>query len=70
MAATFATHQAKEVVDFAYHEAGASAIFTRFGLERRFRDVNAVTQQVQARITHLETVGAHLLGLSPSLRFV
>lgn len=70
MAATFATHQAKEVVDFAYHEAGATAIFTRFGLERRFRDVNAVTQQVQARITHLETVGAHLLGLSPPLRFV
>ncbi len=70
LAATFATHQAKEVVDFAYHEAGATAIFTPHGLERRFRDVNTVTQQVQARMTHLETVGAHLLGLSPPLRFV
>lgn len=70
MATTFATHQAKEVVDFAYHEAGATAIFTPHGLERRFRDVNTVTQQVQARMTHLETVGAHLLGLSPPLRFV
>jgi hypothetical protein len=29
-----------------------------------------VTQQVQARAAHFETVGAHLLGLSPPLRFV
>ena len=70
LAATFATHQAKEVVDFAYHEAGATAIFTRNGFERRFRDINSVTQQVQARSSHFETVGAHLLGLSPPLRFV
>jgi alkylation response protein AidB-like acyl-CoA dehydrogenase len=70
LAATFATHQAKEVVDLAYHEAGATAIFAANPFERRFRDINTVTQQVQARTTHFETVGAHLLGLSPPLRHI
>jgi alkylation response protein AidB-like acyl-CoA dehydrogenase len=70
LAATFATHQAREVVDVAYHEAGATAIFANNPFERRFRDINTVSQQVQARSTHFETVGAHLLGLQPSLRFI
>ena len=70
LAATFATHQAREVADFAYHEAGATAIFAANGFERRFRDINTVSQQVQARSAHFETVGAHLLGLSPALRFI
>ena len=70
LAATFATHQAREVADFAYHEAGATAIFAANAFERRFRDINTVTQQVQARSAHFETVGGYLLGLSPSLRFV
>jgi alkylation response protein AidB-like acyl-CoA dehydrogenase len=70
MASTFATHQATEVVDMAYREAGASAIFDSGPFERRFRDLHAVTQQVQARTTHFETVGAHLLGLKTSLRFI
>jgi alkylation response protein AidB-like acyl-CoA dehydrogenase len=70
LAATFATHQAKEVVDVAYHEAGAAAIFDANPFERRFRDVNTVTQQLQAHPMHFEEVGAHLLGLSPSRRFI
>jgi alkylation response protein AidB-like acyl-CoA dehydrogenase len=70
LAATFATHQAREVVDAAYQGAGATAIFTRQPFERRFRDINTVSQQVQARSTHFETVGAHFLGLHPSLRFI
>lgn len=70
LAATFATHQAREVADFAYHEAGATAIFATNGFERRFRDIHTVSQQVQARSAHFETVGAHLLGLSPPLRFI
>jgi len=70
LAATFATHQAREVVDVAYQGAGATAIFASNPFERRFRDINTVSQQVQARSTHFETVGAHLLGLHPSLRFI
>ncbi len=70
LAATFATHQAREVADFAYHEAGATAIFAGGGFERRFRDLHTVSQQVQARSAHFETVGAHLLGLAPPMRFI
>jgi indole-3-acetate monooxygenase len=70
MASTFATHQAKDVVDLAYHEAGATAIFAANPFERRFRDINTVTQQIQARAIHFEAVGAHMLGLSPSLRHI
>jgi alkylation response protein AidB-like acyl-CoA dehydrogenase len=70
LAATFASQQAREAADFAYHTAGATAIFPANGFERRFRDIHTVSQQVQARASHFETVGAHLLGLSPPLAFV
>jgi alkylation response protein AidB-like acyl-CoA dehydrogenase len=69
-AATYAIHQAKEVVDVAYHEAGATAIFDANPFERRFRDVNTVTQQVQGRRSHFETIGQYLLGAEPNLRWV
>jgi alkylation response protein AidB-like acyl-CoA dehydrogenase len=69
-ASTYAIHQAKEVVDVAYHEAGATAIFDTNPFERRFRDVNTVTQQVQGRRSHFETIGQHLLGAPASLRWV
>jgi alkylation response protein AidB-like acyl-CoA dehydrogenase len=69
-ASTYAIHQAKEVADVAYHEAGATAIFDANPFERRFRDINTVTQQVQGRRSHFETVGQHLLGTQPSLRWV
>jgi alkylation response protein AidB-like acyl-CoA dehydrogenase len=69
-ASTYAIHQAKDVVDVAYHEAGATAIFDANPFERRFRDVNTVTQQVQGRRSHFETIGQHLLGSQPSLRWV
>jgi alkylation response protein AidB-like acyl-CoA dehydrogenase len=69
-AATYAIHLAKEVVDVAYHEAGATAIFDANPFERRFRDIHTVTQQVQGRRSHFETVGQYLLGSQPSLRWV
>ena len=69
-AATFAIHQAKEVADIVYHEAGATAIFDANPFERRFRDVNTVTQQLQGRRAHFETIGQHLLGGTPNLRWV
>ena len=37
--------------------------------ERRFRDLRTLTQQVQGRKSHLQEVGAYLLGLEPSLAF-
>ncbi|MBV9785520.1 MAG: acyl-CoA dehydrogenase family protein [Acidisphaera sp.] len=70
MASTYAIHTASDVVDVAYHEAGATAIFESNPFERRFRDMHAVSQQMQGRRSHFETVGQHLLGLTPSLSSV
>lgn len=70
LATTFAIHQSKQVADFAWTEAGATAIFEDQPFERRFRDIHAVTQQVQGRRTHFETVGQHLMGLDPNPRFL
>jgi alkylation response protein AidB-like acyl-CoA dehydrogenase len=70
LSSTFAIQQARQVVDTAYHEAGATAIFDANPFERRFRDINAVTQQVQGRHTHFETVGQWMLGLSPQMRWI
>ena len=58
LASTHATHEAAAVVDTAYTLAGSNAIFENRPFERRFRDVHAVTQQLQARRAHYEHVGA------------
>ncbi|MEJ0069722.1 MAG: acyl-CoA dehydrogenase family protein [Pseudomonadota bacterium] len=66
---TWVIHQAKEVGDFAYHAAGATAIFDSHPFERRFRDLHTVTQQLQGRESHYETVGQFLLGLEADTSF-
>jgi len=63
LTSTWAIHQAKDVVDTAYHAAGATAIFENNPFERRFRDVHTVIQQYQGRQAHFATVGQVLLGL-------
>jgi alkylation response protein AidB-like acyl-CoA dehydrogenase len=65
LASTFAIHQSMSVVDMAYHAAGSTAIFEENPFERRFRDVHTVSQQVQGRQEHFETVGQYLVGLAP-----
>jgi alkylation response protein AidB-like acyl-CoA dehydrogenase len=70
MASTNAIAKAREAVDFAYHAAGATAIFENHPLERRFRDMHTVTQQLQARSSHFETVGAWMMGAASDLTFV
>jgi indole-3-acetate monooxygenase len=65
LASTWAIHQARDVVDMAYHAAGATAIFESNPFERRFRDIHTVIQQYQGRQAHFETVGQALLGLEP-----
>jgi len=67
MASTNAIHKGREAVDFAYNAAGATAIFDNHPLERRFRDIHTVTQQLQGRASHFETVGAWMLGAEPDL---
>jgi alkylation response protein AidB-like acyl-CoA dehydrogenase len=70
MAATHAIHKAREAVDFAYNASGATAIFDNHPLERRFRDIHTVTQQLQGQLRHFETVGAWMMGVDADLTFV
>lgn len=65
LASTYAIHQAKHVGDMVYELAGATAIFKSSPLERRFRDLRTVTQQLQGQRRHFEAVGAILLGQQP-----
>jgi alkylation response protein AidB-like acyl-CoA dehydrogenase len=62
LASTWTIHQAASVVDTAYHMAGATAVFRSNKFERRFRDMHAIAQQIQARDTHYEDVGKAILG--------
>jgi len=53
-------------VDYAYHAAGATAIFEQNPFERRFRDLHTVTQQSQGHFANFEAFGQALLGLTPA----
>ena len=70
LASTYAISLAREVAETAYVDAGATAIFEGNRFERRFRDMHAATQQVQASAVHFQTAGQYYLGLEPNLRFV
>jgi alkylation response protein AidB-like acyl-CoA dehydrogenase len=61
LASTWTIHQAASVVDTAYHTAGATAVFRANGFERRFRDMHAIAQQIQARNAHYEDAGKAIL---------
>jgi alkylation response protein AidB-like acyl-CoA dehydrogenase len=72
IAATWTIHQSAAVVDTAYHMAGATAVFAANRFERRFRDMHAIAQQIQARDTHYEDAGKAILstnlGAPPTTR--
>ncbi|HEX9819445.1 MAG TPA: acyl-CoA dehydrogenase family protein [Methylomirabilota bacterium] len=70
LAASHALREAREVVDFAYHAAGGTAVFASHAFERRFRDAHTISQQLQGRDDHFETVGKFLLGLDPNTTFL
>jgi alkylation response protein AidB-like acyl-CoA dehydrogenase len=65
LATTFVIQSCAGVVDTAYRLAGTTAIYLDQAFERRFRDMHAVTQHIQARDDHYERVGRYLLGLDP-----
>ena len=60
LAATWTTHHGR-VVGIAYHVAGATAVFSANAFERRFRDMHAIDQQLQARDTHYEDIGRAIM---------
>ena len=69
-ASTFAIMESREVVNALWHEAGATAIFDSQPFERRFRDMNTVSQQLQGRASHLELAGRHMLGMEINTRWI
>jgi len=70
LAATYAIQEAREVVETAYIDAGATAIFEVNHFERRLRDMHAASQQIQSSPMHFQSAGQHYLGLQPNARFI
>jgi alkylation response protein AidB-like acyl-CoA dehydrogenase len=70
LASTHAIQTAAQTVDTVYQAAGATAIFADQPFERRFRDIHAVTQQVQGNPAHFESVGQFFLGNDPDMTWM
>lgn len=70
LATTHGIHESKAVADMVYDAAGATAVFHSSPFERRYRDIRTVTQQMQGRRAHYQTVGNYLLGGEPDLSSV
>ena len=65
LAGTHGIRTAARVVAVAYDVAGSGGIFKSNPVQRRLQDVQAITQQVQGRMTHYDTAGAFYMGLDP-----
>jgi alkylation response protein AidB-like acyl-CoA dehydrogenase len=61
-AAVWATTRAAGVVDFAYRSGGGSSLYTDSSLQRRQRDIHAVTQHFLVKRDVLTTAGGILAG--------
>ena len=70
LACAFAIQAAEAVADYAYKAAGTDAIFLGTAIERRFRDIHTLSQQIQSRSAHFESVGQILLGIEPPGTFL
>ncbi len=70
MAASHAILSAKQVADMAYEAAGTTAIFASNAFEKRFRDMHTLSQQLQGRKSHFQSIGKFLLGLEPDTSFL
>ena len=67
LAGSNAIGSAVAVADWTYKAAGVDAIFPGSPFERRFRDIHTVSQQIQSRDAHYETIGQVLLGNPPEV---
>jgi len=65
LAGSHAIGSAVAVANYTYKAAGVDAIFPGSPFERRFRDIHTLSQQIQSRDAHYETVGQVLLGNPP-----
>jgi len=69
MAATFGIRKAAEVVDTAYSLCGSNAILETNPVNRRFQDIHVISQHIQGRATHFETIGQFFMDLEPEGNF-
>lgn len=69
-ASTWATRTAADVVDAAYTAGGGTAMYTSSPLQRRLRDVHAVTQHFAVKADTYTKVGAVLMGQEVDLTFL
>lgn len=69
LSASNAIHGAIDVADWVYKRAGVSAIFKGGAFQRPFRDIHTLSQQIQSRDAHFETIGQVLLGNPPDVFF-
>ena len=67
LASSHTISAALAVADWTYKAAGVDAIFPGSPFERRFRDIHTVSQQIQSRDAHYESVGQVLLGNPPEV---
>ena len=65
-ATTFALRKSAEVVDTVYHLAGATVVLESHPLQRHFQDAHVITQHVQSRPNHYQSIGKYYLGLEPN----
>ena len=67
LASTHAIRLAVQVVDSVYNAAGVTAIYEGNLLQRHFQDIHVISQHLQGRLSHYESVGQHWLGLETDL---
>jgi alkylation response protein AidB-like acyl-CoA dehydrogenase len=68
-AATHAIRVATDASRVLFDLSGSTILFDHEPAQRRFRDAQAIAQHLQGRVSHLEAVGRHLLGVGSDLRF-
>ena len=66
-AGVWATERAAAVVDTAYRSGGGSSLYDGSALQRRMRDVHAITQHFIVKRDTLTTAGAILAGQDPNV---
>jgi alkylation response protein AidB-like acyl-CoA dehydrogenase len=70
LASTFAIQRSADVVEAVYRLAGTSAIIKGGPIERRLRDIHAITQHIQGRWDHFDAPGQYFLGLEPDAEWL
>ena len=63
LATTHAIRLAAQIIESIYSASGATAAFEGNLIQRHFQDIHVITQHLQGRLSHYETVGQHWLGL-------